>query len=86
MWNLCGLPKVFDTVDHHKLLKKLEHGIRGNLNKLNGKKKLYETDSVNFLGIQVDKNLSLKQKIHHVVNKLNEANFMLFKSKHVLDN
>ena len=40
--------------------------------KLN-RKRLYETDSVKYLGIQIDKRLSRKQQINHVALKLNKA-------------
>ena len=47
--------------------------------KVNGKM-LYETDSVKYLGIQIDKILTWKQQIHHVIlNKLNKAHAMLSK-------
>ena len=46
---------------------------------------LYETDSVKYLGIQMDKRLTWKQQINHVALKLNEANDMLPKLTHVLD-
>ena len=49
--------------------------------KLNGKK-LYETDSVKYLGIQIDKRLTWKQQINHVALK---SNAMLSKLRHVLD-
>ena len=52
--------------------------------KLNGKR-LYETDSVKYLGIQIDKRLTWKQQINHVALKLNKANTMLSKLRHVLD-
>ena len=52
--------------------------------KLNGKR-LYETDSVRYLGIQIDKRLTWKQKINHVALKLSKANAMLSKLRHVLD-
>ena len=52
--------------------------------KLNGKR-LYETDSVKYLGIQIDKRLTWKQHINHVALKLNKANAMLSKLRHVLD-
>ena len=50
--------------------------------KLNGKR-LYETDSVRYLGIQIDKRLTWKQQINHVAPKLNKANAMLSKLRHV---
>ena len=52
--------------------------------KLNGKR-LYETDSVKYLGIQIDKGLTWKQHINHVALKLNKANAILSKLRHVLD-
>ena len=52
--------------------------------KLNGKR-LYETDSVKYLGIQIEKRLTWKQQINHVALKLNKANAMLSKLRHVLD-
>ena len=52
--------------------------------KLNGKR-LNETDSVKYLGIQIDKRLTWKQHINHVALKLNKANAMLSKLRHVLD-
>ena len=52
--------------------------------KLNGER-LYETDSVKYLGIQIDKRLTRKQHINHVALKLNKANAMLSKLRHVLD-
>ena len=52
--------------------------------KLNGRR-LYETDSVKHLGIQIDKRLTWKQHINHVALKLNKANAMLSKLSHVLD-
>ena len=44
--------------------------------KLNGKR-LYEADSVKYLGIQIDKRLTWMQQINHVALKLNKANAML---------
>ena len=41
--------------------------------KLSGKR-LYETDSVKYLRIQIDKRLTWKQHINHVARKLNKAN------------
>ena len=52
--------------------------------KLNGKS-LYETDSVRYLGIKIDKRLTWKQQITHVALKLNKANAMLSKLRHVLN-
>ena len=61
--------------------KQLDHDLKI---KLNGKR-LYETDSVKYLGIQSDKRLTWKQHINHVALKLNKANSMLSKLRHVLD-
>ena len=52
--------------------------------KLNGKR-LYETDLVRYFGIQIDERLTWKQQINHVALKLNKANAMLSKLRHVLD-
>ena len=52
--------------------------------KLNGKR-LYETDSLKYLGIQIDKRLTWKQQINQVALKLNKVNAMLSKLRHVLD-
>ena len=52
--------------------------------KLNGKK-LYEIDSIKYLVIRIDKRLTRKQQINHVALKLNKANAMLSKLRHVLD-
>ena len=52
--------------------------------KLNGKR-LYETDSVKYLGIHIDKRLTWKQQINHVALKVNKANAMFSKLRHVLD-
>ena len=52
--------------------------------KLNGKR-FYGTDSVKYLGIQIEKRLTWKQQINHVAFKLNKANAMLSKLRHVLD-
>ena len=51
--------------------------------KLNGKR-LYETDSVKYLRIQIDKRLTWKQQINHVALKLSKSNVMLSKLRQVL--
>ena len=51
--------------------------------KPNGEK-LYETDSVKYLGIQIDKRLTWKQHINHMALKLNKTNAMS-KLRYVLD-
>ena len=52
--------------------------------KRNGKK-LYKTDSVMYLGIDLDKYLTWKHQINNVTIKLNEANAMLSKIRHYVD-
>ena len=52
--------------------------------KLNGKR-LYETDSVKYLGIQIEERLTWKQQISHAALKLNKANVVLSNLRHVLD-
>ena len=52
--------------------------------KLNGKR-LYETDSVKYLGIQIDKKLTRKRQIYYVALQLNKASAMLSKLRHLLD-
>ena len=52
--------------------------------KLNGKR-FCETDSVKYLGIQIDKSLTWKRQINHVTLRLNNANAKLSKLRHVLD-
>ena len=52
--------------------------------KLNGKR-LYEVGSVKYLRIQIDKRLTWKQHVNHLALKLNKANAMLSKLRHVLD-
>ena len=52
--------------------------------KLNGKK-LYEADSVRYLRTQIKKRLTGKRQINHLAIKLNKANPMLSKLRHVLD-
>ena len=52
--------------------------------KLNGKT-LYQTDSVRYLRIQIDKRLVWKQQINHVALMLNKVNAMLSKVRHAWD-
>ena len=61
--------------------KKLDSDLKIKLNR----RRLYETDSVKYLQIQIDKNSKWKQQINHVVIKLNKTNAMLFRLRHVLD-
>ena len=51
--------------------------------RLNGKR-LYQTDSLKYLGIEIDKTLIWKQQINHAALNLNKANALLSKLKHVL--
>ena len=48
--------------------------------KLNGKR-LCKTDSVSYLGIQIDKTLTWKQQINHVALRLNKTNAIIVKIK-----
>ena len=48
-------------------------------------KKLYQTDSVKYLGIHLYKYLIWKFHVNNVALKLNKANAMLTKIKHYLD-
>ena len=51
--------------------------------KLSGKK-LYPTESVKYLGVKIDANLSWQYHVNGLSNKLNRANVLLFKiRKHV---
>ena len=52
--------------------------------KLNGKR-LYEINSVKYLGIQIDKRLTWKQQINNVAPKINKGNAMLSKLSYALD-
>ena len=48
-------------------------------------KRLFETDSVKYLGIEIDKRSVWKQQINHVALKLKKANVILSKLRDVLD-
>ena len=48
-------------------------------------KRLCETDSVKYLGIQIDKSITWKQQISHVAIKLNKGIAMLSKLRNALD-
>ena len=52
--------------------------------KLNGKR-LYPTNSVKYLGINIDENLTWKQQISDIAIKLNKANGILSKLRHFID-
>ena len=52
--------------------------------KLNGKK-LYQTDSVKYLGIYIDKNLACKHHVNNLAITFCTANAMLSKIRHYLD-
>ena len=62
-------------------LRKLDCDLKTKLNE----KRLYETDSVKYLGIQIDKKLTWKQQINHVALKLDESNVVLSKLRYVFD-
>ena len=63
------------------LKKQLDHELKI---KLNGKK-LYQTDSVKYLGMYIDKNLTWKHHVNNVAIKLSTANAMLSKIRHYID-
>ena len=48
-------------------------------------KRLFETNSVKYLGIKIDKRSVWKQQINHVALKLKKANVILSKLRDVLD-
>ena len=52
--------------------------------KLNGKR-LYPTNSVKHLGVEIDENLTWKPHIAGTSSKLNKANAMLSKIRHFVD-
>lgn len=52
--------------------------------KVNGKR-LYEPDSIKYRGIHIDKSLTWKQQINHVVAKLIKASGTQSKSRQVFD-
>ena len=52
--------------------------------KLNGKR-LYPTNSLKYLGINIDENLNWKQQISDIAIKLNKANGILSKLRHFID-
>ena len=47
--------------------------------------KLYPSESVNFLGVKIDKHLTLKQHNNGISIKLNKTNVMLSKAKYFVD-
>ena len=51
--------------------------------KLNGKK-LYPTDSVRYLGVNIDSKLNWKSHVNTIATKLNRANAMLYKERDFL--
>ena len=52
--------------------------------KLNGKG-IYETNTVKYLGIKIDKNLTWASHVNDVAVKFNKANAMLSKVRHYVD-
>ena len=55
--------------------KKIDHELKEKVNS----KKHYQTDSVKYLGINLDKYLPWKHKINNVATKPNKVNAMLIK-------
>ena len=45
-------------------------------------KRLYPTESVKYLGVKIDTNLSWQQQVNDLSIKLNRANALLFKTKY----
>ena len=67
------------------LLKSLKKQTHFDLHvRLNGKR-LFPTDSVKYLGIIIDKNLSWHHQISNVAAKLNRTNAMLSKIRHFVN-
>ena len=48
-------------------------------------KKLYQADSVKYLGININKSFTWKYPINNVAIKKSKANEMLFKIRHCVD-
>ena len=63
------------------LKKQLNHKLKI---KLNGKT-FYQTNSVKYLRIHLDKHLTSKRQINNVAIKLNKANAMLSKIRHYVE-
>ena len=61
--------------------KQLDHELKI---KLNGKK-IYQTYSVKYLGIYVDKNLTWKHHVNNIAIKFSTANAMLSKTRYYVD-
>ena len=61
--------------------KQLDYDLKIRLNS----KRFFETVSVKYLGIQIDKRLTWKHQINDVALKLNKTNAMRSKLRHVLD-
>ena len=61
--------------------KQLVHGLEIKLNN----KKHYQTDSVKYLGIHLDKFLTWKHQVNDLPIKLNKANITLSKIRHYVD-
>ena len=49
------------------------------------RKRLFQTDSVKYLGVKIDGNLSWKSHIDYLSVKLNRANALLFKIRNFVD-
>ena len=61
--------------------KQLDHELKINLNG----KKIYQTYSVKYLGIYVDKNLTWKHHVNNIAIKFSTANAMLSKTRYYAD-
>ena len=60
---------------------KLECPIRIKLSR----KRLYPSNSVKYLGVKIDENLTWKDHIHDIATKLNRANALLFKIRNYVN-
>lgn len=72
---------IFFRHSHHTLNKTLDLNMHGISIKLNGKK-LKIVDSVKYLGIHIDKNLSWDVHIQQLTKKLSRANGIISKLRH----
>ena len=49
------------------------------------RKRLYKTKYLRYLGIKIDENLNWKIHLHDLASKLNRANAVLAKLRHIVD-
>ena len=49
------------------------------------RKKIFATDSLKYLGVKIDVNLSWKSHIHYLSVKLSKANALLFKIRNLVN-